>query len=62
MREHLEESGVSKEFLDGLFQPIGLPIEAETPEEIAVSILAEIISMIRGADISTLRTPYGPYE
>lgn len=62
MREHLEESGVSKEFLDGLFQPIGLPIEAETPEEIAVSILAEIIAMIRGADITTLRSPYGQYK
>jgi xanthine dehydrogenase accessory factor len=58
MRKHLEESGVSKAFLDGLFQPIGLPIEAETPEEIAVSILAEIIGIIRGADIATLRNPY----
>jgi xanthine dehydrogenase accessory factor len=58
MRKHLEESGVSKAFLDGLFQPIGLPIEAETPEEIAVSILAEIIGIIRGADITTLRNPY----
>lgn len=31
--------------------PIGLPIHAETPEEIAVSILGEIISLLRAPEV-----------
>ena len=43
VREHLREQGLEKRKIDELHAPIGLPIAAETPEEIAVSILAEII-------------------
>ena len=39
----LRDSGVSREALDRVRTPIGLDIHAETPEEIAVSIIAEII-------------------
>ena len=39
----LETEGFSKEQLQSIFAPIGLPISAVTPAEIAVSILAEII-------------------
>ena len=39
----LRESGVPKEALERVRTPIGLDIHAETPEEIAVSIIAEII-------------------
>lgn len=46
--EHLRESGVSAEALAAVRTPIGLDIGAETPEEIAVSILAEIIMVRRG--------------
>jgi xanthine dehydrogenase accessory factor len=42
-RKALAEAGVAKEVLQAVHSPIGLEIEAETPEEIAVSILAEII-------------------
>ncbi len=45
-----EESGVSRERLDKVFSPIGLAIGAETPEEIAISIIAEIVAIARGAD------------
>ncbi|MGI6790134.1 XdhC family protein [Aminivibrio sp.] len=55
VREQLLSGGVSPEFLDGIFQPVGIPIRAETPEEIAVSVLAEIIAVSRGADIVSLR-------
>ncbi len=55
VRQGLLESGVSEAFLEGIYQPVGLPIGAETPEEIAVSVLAEIIAVDRGADVAALR-------
>ncbi|MFZ3130779.1 MAG: XdhC/CoxI family protein, partial [Desulfosporosinus sp.] len=45
----LEEEGVSNKLLQKLYAPIGLKIGAETPEEIAVSILGELIQVQRGA-------------
>ena len=41
----LEENGVSSEQIKRVHSPIGLEIHAETPEEIAVSIMAEIIEL-----------------
>jgi len=46
---HLRARGISQEQLDRVHAPIGLEIEAQTPEEIAVSILAEIIKLRRSA-------------
>lgn len=43
--EKLEKEGISKERLEQVHSPIGLPIEAETPAELAVSIIAEIIQV-----------------
>ena len=40
----LLEKGVSQSDLDKVHSPIGIPIGGETPEEIAVSIVAELIS------------------
>ncbi len=45
----LEKGGIPKEKLDRIHTPIGLPINSHSPEEIAVSIAAEIIS-IKNAD------------
>lgn len=39
----LAQQGIRQDRLDSLFTPIGLPIGAESPEEIAVSILSELI-------------------
>jgi xanthine dehydrogenase accessory factor len=44
---HLVAKGIAKEQLDRVHAPIGLEINAQTPEEIAVSILAEIIMVRR---------------
>lgn len=44
---HLLAKGISQEKLDSVHSPIGLEIESETPEEIAVSILAEIVKVRR---------------
>lgn len=42
-RARMLEAGISEEAFDTVHAPIGLEIEAETPEEIAVSIAAECI-------------------
>ncbi len=44
---YLKTKGITQEQLDRVHSPIGLPIGAETPEEIAVSIMAEIIQVRR---------------
>ncbi len=41
--EKLEKEGVDPEGLKHVHTPIGLPIRAETPEEIAISIIGQII-------------------
>jgi xanthine dehydrogenase accessory factor len=46
-RTALAEQGVSAEQLARIHTPIGLELGAETPEEIAVSILAEIVQTRR---------------
>jgi xanthine dehydrogenase accessory factor len=43
LKENLLEEGISKDRLNELHSPIGISIGAETPEEIAVSIIAEIV-------------------
>ena len=41
----LLDDGISEDLLKKVYTPIGLDIHAETPEEIAVSILAEMIKV-----------------
>jgi xanthine dehydrogenase accessory factor len=48
--EYLKERGISDSRLAALRAPAGLNIHAASPEEIAVSILAEIISVNRSAE------------
>jgi xanthine dehydrogenase accessory factor len=45
----LEKDGVSPEKFAGVHAPVGLDIGALTPEEIAISIAAELIAIRRGA-------------
>lgn len=52
----LEEKGVSREELSRVHAPLGLEIGAQTPDEIAVSILAEMIAVRRGADPARSRS------
>lgn len=47
-KKRLIEDGFSQEELDKVYSPIGLPIFAETPEEIAVSVAAEMIKVRAG--------------
>jgi xanthine dehydrogenase accessory factor len=41
--ENLTKKGISHETLEAVYSPIGIEIEAQTPGEIAVSIIGEII-------------------
>jgi len=43
----LEREGISKARLKQVFTPIGLPTGAESPEEIALSIMAELVCVRR---------------
>jgi len=52
-----EKYAVSAEQLQRIHSPIGLELQAETPKEIAISILAEIIALRRGATIPPSTTP-----
>ena len=44
----MEEEGISKEELNKVYTPIGLDLGGESPEEIAVSIIAEILMIKHG--------------
>ena len=48
--QQLEAEGVARESLQRVFAPIGLEISAATPEEIAISIVAELIAIRRKCD------------
>ena len=45
VKENLKEKGIDSAVLDSVYTPIGLNINAETPVEIAVAIMAEIIQV-----------------
>lgn len=45
--ERMKAVGFDQRVLDGVHSPIGISIGAVTPEEIAVSIMAEVISVFR---------------
>jgi xanthine dehydrogenase accessory factor len=47
LKEILRREGVSEKLLNRIRAPIGLDIKAQTPEEIAVSIAAELIKEMR---------------
>lgn len=49
IKEELREKGIDKEIIDSIYAPIGLKIGAETPEEIAVCIAAELIQVKNSA-------------
>jgi len=54
-KKGLLEQGVAPEKLDKVHSPLGLELNAETPEEIAVSILAEIIMVRNGGTGKTMK-------
>jgi xanthine dehydrogenase accessory factor len=45
-REQLAETGIPSKDMDRIHNPIGVDIAAETVEEIAVSIMSEVIAAV----------------
>jgi xanthine dehydrogenase accessory factor len=51
----IEETELTEADLDKVYSPIGLELNAETPEEIAVSIMAEILLLRKGGTGKTMK-------
>lgn len=60
--EQLVREGIAPERIASVRSPIGLDIEAETPEEIAVAIAAELVQTRRGGSGRPLREVERVYE
>ncbi|MEZ4686032.1 MAG: XdhC family protein [Bacteroidia bacterium] len=59
--EYMEyAASADQSFLDLVYAPAGLNIGAITPEEIAISIIAEILSVVRKTKPGQLRLLEGP--
>jgi xanthine dehydrogenase accessory factor len=52
--DYLLENGIAADLLQKVYAPIGLDIGAETPEEIALAIMAEIVKVNRGGRAASL--------
>ena len=48
--QQLQEKGISEESIKRVHSPIGISIGAETPEEIAVAIAAQLIAVKSGTE------------
>lgn len=59
-RQRLTDAGVSAESISRVRGPIGLDIGADTPDEMAISILAEIIAVRHGRAGGPLTEASGP--
>ena len=62
MLDEIKEEGIelSEDDLQSIYGPVGLEIGAETAEEIAVSIVAEIKSVLSGNSGQSLRNSNDP--
>ena len=49
-----EEEKIAEEVMQRVYAPIGLDINTETPEEIALSIMAEVVKARRGGEARSL--------
>jgi xanthine dehydrogenase accessory factor len=58
--ERLREAGLTQTEIDRVMGPIGIDIGARTPEETAISIVAEIIALRTGRAVASLRDGDGP--
>ncbi|MEW5871775.1 MAG: XdhC family protein [Chloroflexota bacterium] len=57
-RKQMIAAGVPADKIERVRSPIGLELNAETPEEIAVSVMAEIIMLRQGGDGAVMSVRY----
>lgn len=55
---HLKDKGIGEKFLNKVYTPIGLNIGTETPGEIAISIVAEMLAVYNKLDDITFSKNY----
>ena len=58
--ERMEKWGVTREQLDRVYSPVGLDLGGSTPEETALSIIAEVVAVKNGRTGESLRGSTGP--
>jgi xanthine dehydrogenase accessory factor len=58
--ERMSKWGVTREQLDRVYSPIGLNLGGSTPEETALSIIAEVVAIKNGRTGGSLRATTGP--
>lgn len=51
----LKQKGVDPTLFEGIYSPIGLELDAETPEEIALSIMAEVMMVKNASSGKTMK-------
>ena len=51
----LLDEGIDRALLDRIYAPVGLDVGAETPEEIAVAVAAELVKVRRGGTAASLK-------
>ncbi|MDH4319096.1 MAG: XdhC family protein [Desulfobulbaceae bacterium] len=61
IRSNLLAKGISRQALDRVHAPIGLPIGSNTPGEIAISIAAEIVAVRRGYSSNPHKGVFHPF-
>jgi len=60
--KELEKEGMPRELFEKIHAPMGLAIGAETPEEIAVSVVAEMIAVRRAPDSNWRAAPKSIFD
>lgn len=58
--DYLRLEGIAQEKIDRVWAPAGLDLGAATPEEIALSIVSQIVALRRGGKIAALKSATGP--
>jgi len=56
IKSYLIENGISAKELDNFYAPTGLDFKAQTPEQIALSILSEMVMLANGGSGEQMRT------